>query len=611
MDPGEVVRILVVDDDPDAAVLYKRLLEHKLPVEVERAGNAASARRKLSDASYDLVTVDYRLPDESGLALLEDLAEGEDNPPVIIVTAYGDVHLATRSYELGAAGYVIKDFKLPETLAAQVEKALEQAALKRATDELNKGYVFAGLAVNMLEELFFVMDLEGRFLSWNSKLKELTGYTDAELHMMDSAEVFTREERQRLLDEVGCLGPGEKAVLRMYLTAADGARVPYELSAVLISDSGDKPVGICAIGQEVSWHRRVRKAEVLAEDLLELTGDIVARVDYDGLFTYLNDVACSFWGLPAEELLGHSFTDLVHPEDMERSIEASTYALETGNTLHGFINRQATPRGWRYVEWNASPVIEPDGSYAGFQFTGRDVTDKVSSEQFLIQVNRELDAYAHTVSHDLKGPLSAIMLAADTLRMLLEQQRDVPYPDGTLHEMARIISNYTEQAGLLVENLLVLAESGQVPLHVEDVDVAEVVHEVIGRLEKQIAEKGVEVHTSGFMGRIRANRIQVMQVFSNLIANAVTHNDNPEPVVEAKYLGTEEGCHTYEVRDNGSGIKAENLDDIFKLFYKGPAGGAGIGLATVEKIVKVYDGYVKARNEDGAVFEFCMKDMNR
>lgn len=611
MDPGEVVRILVVDDDPDVAVLYKRLLEHRLPVEVERAANAASARRKLSDSSYDLVTVDYRLPDETGISLLEDIAEGEDNPPVIIVTAYGDVHLATRSFELGAAGYVIKDFKLPETLAAQVEKALEQAALKRARDELDKDHAFADVAVNMLDELFFVMDLDGRFLSWNRRLRELTGYSDSELHLMDSGEVFTAGERQRLLDEMRCLSPGEKAVLRTYLVSADGRRLPYELSGVLITDSDGRQVGICAIGQEVSWHRRVRKAEVVSDDLLELTGDIIARVDYDGFFTYLNDVACSFWGLSSEELLGRSFTDLVHPEDMERSVEATSAALRSGKVVYGFVNRQATPVGWRYVEWNASPVRDPDGSCSGFQFTGRDVTEKVTSEKFLLEVNRELDAYAHTVSHDLKGPLSAIMLAADTLRILLEQQDDVPHPNGTLNEMARIISSYTEQAGLLVENLLMLAESGQVPLKVEDVEVSDVVREVVGRLERAIAERGVEVRASGDMGRIRANQIQVTQVFSNLVSNAIIHNDNPDPVVEVKYLGNIDGCHTYEVRDNGPGIALESMEDIFKPFFKGPSGGAGIGLATVEKIVKVYDGSVRARNEGGAVLEFCMKDMNR
>jgi PAS domain S-box-containing protein len=610
LDPDEIVRMLVVDDDPGAADLYRRLLEKRMNIEVERAVDAASARRKLTDSEFDVVTIDYRLPDESGLVLLEDLVEGEDNPPAIVVTAYGDVHLATRSFELGAAGYVIKDFKLPDTLAAVVEKALAGAALKRASDELNRENAFTGVAVNALDEVFFVLDLEGRLMSWNLRLKELTGFTDGELHRMDFADICGASEARRLLETVA-QQKSEKVVLRLFLTSRDGRRVPYELTAVTLKDAAGEPVGTCAIGQEVSWHRRVSSREVRDRDVADLTGDIIARVDFDGNFTLLSEAACRFWGYRRDELLGRSFTELMHPDDLEGGVEVSSSTLRAGRMVRGMVNRQLTKRGERHVEWNVMPLLGEDGSIEGFQFTGRDITDKVLTEQFLVQVNRELDAYAHTVSHDLKGPLSAIMLASDTLRMLLESQDPAGSPNGTLSEMAAIISKYTAEAGTLVEDLLVLAEAGQVPMDVEEVEVGEVVSEILDELDAVIAEKGVRVVLSDDLGRIWASRVQVMQVFSNLIANAVLHNDSSEPVVEVTYLGSEDGGHRYVVRDNGSGIPDGRLKDVFKLFYKGEDGGAGVGLATVEKVVQVYDGFIRAYNDQGACFEFMMKDHGR
>lgn len=611
----EVVRILVVDDDPDAADLYRKLLGEKMPVEVVRAGDAATARERLSDSDFDLVTVDYGLPDDTGLVLLEDIVEGEDNPPVIVITDQGDVHLATRSFDLGAAGYVVKDYTLPRTLARSIENALADAALRRASDVLNRENAFTSIAVNALEEIFFVLDLEGCFTSWNKRLKEITGLTDRELHLMDSARVFTRDDAQRLLDQVNSLGADERAVIRIRVNDKEGGRVPYELTAVTLKDAEGVPVGICAIGREVGWSQKVRRTQMVSAEqrsgVAELTGDVIARVDYDGRFIYLSDTACAFWGKPREELLGHDYTEFIHPEDLDRSLKTGMHALKTGNMIRGFVDRHDTPRGWRYIEWNAVPVFDESGAYTGFQFTGRDVTDKVLSEQFLLQVNRELDAYAHTISHDLKGPLSAIMLAADTLRVLVDNPDLEMVPDGKLQEMARIIHSHTAHAGTLVENLLILAESGQVPVQVEEVDVAEVVQGVLERMAADVSEKRVTVILSNNLGRISGNRAQISQIFSNLIRNAIKHNDNPAPIVEVTYLGVEEDCHRYVVRDNGPGVPEEHMDDIFKLFYKGANGGVGIGLATVDKIVKVYDGFVRVYNDDGACFEFSLRDIRR
>jgi PAS domain S-box-containing protein len=606
--------MLVVDDDPAAATLYKRILEEKMPVEVEAADTAGDARRMLATCEFDVVTIDYRLPDESGMALLEDLAEGEDTPPLVVVTAYGDVHLAARSFQLGAAGYVIKDFTLPRTLAGVVENAIAKAALERAADVLNQENAFRGAAVDALDEIFFVIDLEGRLMSWNSRLRQMTGLSDRELHLMDCAYIFTGEDKRRFLEEVTSLGKGEKAVIRLFISAADGGRIPYELNAVMLRDSDDLAVGVCAIGSEVAWSRKVKARppeDVFGGEVADLTGEIIARVDYDGVFTYLNDTACSFWGKTRSELLGRSFIDLVHPDDVRASTETWSYAMRTGNIIKGLTNRQKTDRGWLQVEWNATPVYNDAEAFTGFQFTGRDVTDKLHAEEFLLRVNRELDAYAHTVSHDLKGPLSAIMLAADTLRVLLESQEAEHSPNGTLNEMADIISRYSEQAGSLVENLLKLAESGQVPTEIEVVDVGAAVRAVLDGLLTRISERNARVVLSEDLGRIVGNATQIKQVFSNLIGNAVMHCDAERPVIQVAYLGGEDRSHRYMIRDNGSGIPEEDLQDIFKLFHKGTGGGAGIGLATVEKIVRVYGGSVDAFNDNGACFEFTLKDVSR
>ena len=97
-------------------------------------------------------------------------------------------------------------------------------------------------------------------------------------------------------------------------------------------------------------------------------------------------------------------------------------------------------------------------------------------------------------------------------------------------------------------------------------------------------------------------------MFANLIKNAIRHVDSEEPVIEIRLLSSGNGINRYLVRDNGPGIPEDLIPDIFSLFVKGKEGDKGIGLSIVEKIVKTYDGEIKAYNDNGACFEFTLKD---
>ena len=124
-----------------------------------------------------------------------------------------------------------------------------------------------------------------------------------------------------------------------------------------------------------------------------------------------------------------------------------------------------------------------------------------------------------------------------------------------------------------------------------------------------IAEKKVQLTIDRRLGKLNANQAQVYQVFSNLIGNAVIHNDSANPEIEVSNLGSDGiGGHRYRVRDNGSGITESILDSVFLPFSKGANGQTGIGLAIVDKIVKAYHGEVKAYNDGGAVFEVTFRE---
>ncbi len=230
----------------------------------------------------------------------------------------------------------------------------------------------------------------------------------------------------------------------------------------------------------------------------------------------------------------------------------------------------------------------------------------MQADNELRRVNEELSSYAQTVSHDLRGPIAAIQMAADTFMAAARagsSQED-------LAEILEIIHENSRKTVQRIKGLLILAQAGQAPVDIGRVDVSAVVSEVLDDLATLVMETGVTVTADSDLGHIRANRTQVYQVLSNLLANALKHNDSKEPAVEVRYSGVDEaGAHRYLVRDNGPGIPAGSEKDIFKPFFKGATTeGTGIGLSITERMVKAYNGEIRAFNDRGAVFEFTLRD---
>ena len=129
-----------------------------------------------------------------------------------------------------------------------------------------------------------------------------------------------------------------------------------------------------------------------------LTGDIIAKLDEEGRWVFLNDAACQFFGRPREELLGTEAIAALHPEDIERTVQAVEEARARKEPIKGFVNRLATPMGTRVVEWNAYPLFDEEGQYAGIQMTGRDITERKQAEEALQESERRYRLLAENTS---------------------------------------------------------------------------------------------------------------------------------------------------------------------------------------------------------------------
>lgn len=341
----------------------------------------------------------------------------------------------------------------------------------------------------------------------------------------------------------------------------------------------------------------------------------IEDISTDAVFTQNTELMITSWSKGAERIFGYSEEEalgssvvIILPEQVpESDIEMIDALLRDGIVTQRRTIRRRKNGVLFPAEVSVSLLRGPDGEPAGGLTVLRDITQQIEMEEELLRTNAELKGYAHVVSHDLKAPLTTIKMAAQTLHLLLKGavNREI---EPQIAELEDTIDRDIDKSASLINELLTLAEAGQKPEEIADVDVRRVVGEVLDEMAGYIHETGATIRVDDEMGHVAANPTQIYQLFANLISNAIRHNDSGEPLVEVMNRGHDGRAHRYLVRDNGSGIPRADLDRIFVPFFRGDRGDTGIGLSTVAKIVDVYDGEIKAFNDNGACFEFVIRD---
>lgn len=226
-------------------------------------------------------------------------------------------------------------------------------------------------------------------------------------------------------------------------------------------------------------------------------------------------------------------------------------------------------------------------------------------EMFVAELERknaELERFNYTVSHDLKAPLVTIKGFLGMLRQDVERG-DRARIDSDLDR----ISGAADKMNRLLEDLLELSRVGH-QIELGRVDLDAVVREALDLMEGALIEGDIQVSFADDLPTIRGDRVQLIEVFQNLIDNAVRFmGTQTKPRITVGWKAYESGKVLCTVQDNGIGIEAEYQDKIFGLFERLDAttDGTGIGLALVKRIVELHGGRVWVESEGlrrGATF---------
>jgi len=239
----------------------------------------------------------------------------------------------------------------------------------------------------------------------------------------------------------------------------------------------------------------------------------------------------------------------------------------------------------------------------------RDITERKAVEKALLEANAELDAFTHTVSHDLRSPLTPIIGFAEFLK---EHYRDKL--DTQALELLGDIEAQGHKMLQQMEDLLVLAQVGRLPLPAESLLTNAIVDDVLATLKDEIENRQAVIKV-GPLPEARLPETLLAQLFGNLIGNALRYGCDTGGIIEVE--GKRNGQRlSYLVRDHGPGLDAGEQERIFEPFKRGRSGsgtGTGIGLAIVSKLARVYNGraWVEETPGGGCTFKIEMLEPER
>ncbi len=233
-----------------------------------------------------------------------------------------------------------------------------------------------------------------------------------------------------------------------------------------------------------------------------------------------------------------------------------------------------------------------------------EIIERKRAEEELLSSNWELDAFAYSVSHDLRGSLSVIKGFAHSAMRAREDERF----EDEIHCLSEIIGA-TNRMNYFIQSLLVYCEAGQAQGETDRVEPGLVLSDVIKTHKERIEETRTELKTQNNLPAIEVEPVRLYQVLANLVENGLKYSgDNPRPKIE---IGgrEEDGEAIFFVRDNGMGIQSEDLHRIFEPFTRAAGAGRaglGIGLATVKRAVEGWGGkvWVDSTPGSGSTFYF-------
>ncbi len=476
--------------------------------------------------------------------------------------------------------------------------------------------------LNAITESAFLMDIDGRVLAANETAARRIGvslddFVGADIYSLIPADVAARRRvRVRRVVETGepvrfeDVRGGQIMLNSVYPVRGDGV---VERLAVFGAD----------ITELRATERMLEASEHYYRLIAENATDVVFRASVDGVAEWLSPSVDGLLGWRPDEIVGHSLAEFVHPDDRE-ALRTGQTSVVAGTPATYDLRVRTRAGDYRWVSITVRPLLNDAGEVIGRAGGWRDIQREVEAGEALAELNarleervrartvqlktanEELEAFAYSVSHDLRAPLRAI----DGFSGIVLEDEGAALSDAGRANLLRVRANVARMVEL-IDAMLSLSRLSRRPVKIGRVDLSAAAEAVLQRLRQQDPERHVRsVIAEGVVVEADAELMGV--VLENLLGNAWKFTSAGDPAtIELGELDAG-GERVFFVRDDGAGFDPLYAGKLFQPFQRLHAdsefAGSGVGLATVRRVVARLGGRCWATGEvgRGATFFFTV-----
>ncbi|MGV3664251.1 MAG: PAS domain-containing sensor histidine kinase [Prosthecobacter sp.] len=519
--------------------------------------------------------------------------------------------------------------KAAEREIQQLNETLEQRVQERTTALAATEGKFRVLVEQSLVGIYIIQG--DRFVYTNPKMSEILGRTAEELAACPITDFVEEEDSPITAENVRRRLTGAAREVRYHLrmTHKNGTVVHAEAHGTR-ADLNDTPT-IIGTMLDITERKHAEERLVSERNLLR------TLIDHLPGYIFVKDTSCRYLlsnkahtqllGATAEsDLIGKTVFDFF-PEEKARRFDADDKRL-----LHNgepVLEREERFEGGERPGWRSTTKVlsrDAQGGIVSIVGIQHDITDRRRAEEEirmlnteleqrvqertsqLEAVNKELESFSYSVSHDLRAPLRHIQGYVEMLEQVT---------DGQLCEKARrylkTIRDSSVDMGQLIDDLLEFSRMGRVALAETSIQMDALARKTIQSMELSLQDRKVEWKIAA-LPRVLGDPAALRQVMTNLIGNAVKYTRRRDAAeIEIGCSGEEDGRLVLFVKDNGAGFDMKYSHKLFGVFQRLHRAeefeGTGIGLATVQRVIGRHGGRAWAQGaiNEGATIFFTLK----
>jgi PAS domain S-box-containing protein len=522
---------------------------------------------------------------------------------------------------------ITKQKKIEDELA-HLNETLEKRVAERTEELQISEKKFHDLFQNNPMPMWVIDSASLQILDVNKAATRHYGYSRKEFLSMTSVDIRPKDEKDRYLQLNRTSKPNSYYAGFWKHLKKDGTIITVEVNADDILFEG-KPARII-LSNDVT--EKIKIEESLRKTLKEVSdykyaldeSSIIAITDQKGTIKHVNNNFCKISKYSAEELIGQDHRIInsgFHPKEYIKDLWVT---IAHGKIWRGELKNKAKDESIYWVDTTIVPFLNENGKPYQYVAIRSDITERKEAEEKLLllnaeledrveqrthqleMVNKELEAFSYSVSHDLRSPLRAVngyakILEEDYFKVLDEEGQ----------RLLKTVQYNAKKMGVLIDDLLSFSRLGRKDVKKSLVNMTELTRKVIFDLQRDLSHKAKiilrELHPA------LADHSLITQVMTNLISNAIKYSskkEKPEIKISSEKKGND---IVYTVSDNGTGFDmqyAHKLFGVFQRLHSDDFEGTGVGLAIVHRIIVRHGGSIWAESkiEKGATFYFSLPD---